>query len=211
RVRPLGFDGRVKASQVSLPDVVTTAGAFPPGVVQSARLDADLGVAAGVLAPTRGDVRVEGTIAFDDPKLVGAGGPTFELGAKHLGFGMKELLLPGALPEQPPVVTADARLTGGTVSVQDMRVARTDPTPLDLRVATLDAGIDELTAPGIGPPPADGGSLRVRGAMGVTDLLVGNAGGSSLDIAARKLDLRAVDLALAAQHQLCPQSEPAPR
>src|SRR5262249_28095492 len=119
RVRPLGFDGRVKASQVSLPDVVTTAGAFPPGVVQNARLDADLGVAAGVLAPTPGDVRVEGTIAFDDPKLVGAGGPTFEFGAKHLGFGMKELVLPGALPEQPPIVTADARLTGGTVIVQD--------------------------------------------------------------------------------------------
>jgi Domain of Unknown Function (DUF748) len=196
RVRPLGFDGRVKAAQVPLPDIVTTAGAFPPGVVQSAQLDADLGVAAGVLAPTSGDVRVEGTIAFDDPKLVGAGGPTVEFGAKRLAFGMKELLLPGALPEEPPIATADGRLTGGTVSVEDMRVTRTEPTPLDLRVASLDANIDDLTAPGIGPPPADGGALRLQGKMGVTDLFVGNAGGSALDIASRRIEVGVGDFVL---------------
>jgi hypothetical protein len=189
RVKPLGFDGRVKASQVPLPDVVTTADAFPPGVVQSALLDADLGVVAGVLAQTPGDVRVEGTIAFVDPKLVGAGGPTVEFGAKRLAFGMKELLLPGVLPEKPPIATADGRLTGGTVTIEDMHVARTEPSPVDLRVGSLDARIDDLTAPGIGPPPADGGALQLRGTMGVTDLFVGNAGGSALDLAVRTLDL----------------------
>src|SRR5262245_24390561 len=189
RVQPLGFDGRVKASQVPLPDVVTTAGAFPPGVVQNALLDADLGVAAGVLAATPGDVRVEGTIAFADPKLVGAGGPTVEFGAKRLAFGMKELLLPGALPEKPPIATADGRLTGGTVAIEDMRVTRTEPTPVDLRVGSLDASIDELTAPGIGPPPVDGGALQLRGKMRLTDLFVGNAGGSALDFGGRQLDV----------------------
>ncbi len=189
RVQPLGFDGRVKATQVPLPDVVTTAGAFPPGVVQSALLDADLGVAAGVLAPTPGDVRVEGTIAFEDPKLVGAGGPTVEFGAKRLAFGMKELLLPGVLPEQPPIASADGRLTGGSVTIEAMRVARTEPSPVDLRVGSLDAAIDELTAPGIGPPPADGGALQLRGKMGVTDLFVGNAGGSALDLGVRQVDV----------------------
>src|SRR5262249_56739100 len=174
RVRPLGFDGRVRASRVPLPDVVTTVGAFPPGVVQNALLDADLGVAAGGLAPTPGDVRVEGTIAVADPKLVGAGGPTVEFGAKRLAFGMKELLLPGVVPEKPPIATADGRLTGGTVAIEDMRVTRTEPTPVDLRVGSLDAGIDDLTAPGIGPPPADGGALQLRGKMGVKDLFVGN-------------------------------------
>jgi hypothetical protein len=189
RVQPLGFDGRVKATQVPLPDVVTTAGAFPPGVVQSALLDADLGVAAGVLAPTPGDVRVEGTIAFEDLKLVGAGGPTVEFGAKRLAFGMKELLLPGVLPEQPPIASADGRLTGGSVTIEAMRVARTEPSPVDLRVGSLDAAIDELTAPGIGAPPADGGALQLRGKMGVTDLFVGNAGGSALDLGVRQVDV----------------------
>ena len=158
-------------------------------MVQSALLDADLGVAAGVLAPTPGDVRVEGTIAFEDPKLVGAGGPTVEFGAKRLAFGMKELLLPGVLPEQPPIASADGRLTGGSVTIEAMRVARTEPSPVDLRVGSLDAAIDELTAPGIGPPPADGGALQLRGKMGVTDLFVGNAGGSALDLGVRKVDV----------------------
>jgi len=189
RVQPLGFDGRVKASQVSLPDIVATAGAFPPGVVQRARLDADLGIAAGALAPTPGDIRVEGTIGFDEPYLVGAGGPTLEFGAKHLGFGIGELLLPGSLPEKPPVLTADARLAGGTVSLQEMWAVRTEPTPFDVKVATLDASLDELTAPGIGPPPADGGALRLRGWLGVGGLLVGNAGGSGLDVGSQKIDL----------------------
>src|SRR4029077_16239132 len=189
RVQPLGFEGRVKASQVPLPDVVTTAGAFPPGVVQSALLDADLGVAAGVLAPTPGDVRVEGTIAFEDPKLVGAGGPTVEFGAKRLAFGMKELLLPGVLPEHPPIASADGRLTGGSVTIEAMRGARTEPSPVDLRVGSLDAAIDELTAPGIGPPPADGGALQLPGKMGVTDLFVGNPGGSALDLGVRQVDV----------------------
>jgi Domain of Unknown Function (DUF748)/AsmA family len=189
RIQPLGFDGRVKASQVSLPDIVATAGAFPPGVVQRARLDADLGIAAGALAPTPGDIRVEGTIGFDEPYLVGAGGPTLEFGAKRLAFGIGELLLPGSLPEQPPILTADARLTGGTVSLQEMWAVRTEPAPFDVKVATLDASLDELTAPGIGPPPADGGALRLRGWLGVDGLLVGNAGGSGLDVGTQKIDL----------------------
>src|SRR5262245_48009306 len=189
RVQPLGFEGRVTASQVSLPDIVATAGAFPPGVVQRARLDADLGITAGALAPKPGDIRVEGTIGFDEPYLVGAGGPTLEFGAKHLGFGIGELLLPGSLPEKPPVLTADALLTGGTVSLQDMWAVRTEPTPFDVKVATLDASLDELAAPGIGPPPADGGALRLRGWLGVGGLLVGNAGGSGLDVGSQKIDL----------------------
>ncbi len=188
RIQPLGFDGRVKASQVPLPDVVATVGAFPPGVVQRARLDADLGVAAGVLAPTPGDVRVEGTIAFDEPYLAGAGGPTTEFGAKRLAFGMQELLLPGALPDAPGVATADARLTGATVSLDEMWALRVDPAPFDVRAATLAATLDELTAPGVGPPPADGGALRLRGSMAVTDLVAGNAGGSGLDVGVRRVD-----------------------
>src|SRR4029453_18530548 len=213
-----GFDGRVKASQVPLPDIVATVGAFPPGVVQRARLDADLGIAAGVsaptpagalppgvgqrprlaaalgiaagvLAPTPGDVRVEGTIAFDEPYLVGAGGPTLEFGAKRLAFGLGELLVPGGLPEQPLTTSVDARLTGGTVALQEMWAVRTEPTPFDVRAASLDATIDELTAPGVGPPPTDGGALRLRGTLDVADLLVGNAGGSGLDVATRKVDV----------------------
>src|SRR4030095_6891720 len=112
-----------------------------------------------------------------------------EFGAKHLGFGIGELLLPGSLPEKPPVLTADARLTGGTVSLQEMWAVRTEPTPFDVKVATLDASLDELTAPGIGPPPADGGALRLRGWLGVGGLLVGNAGGSGLDVGSQKIDL----------------------
>lgn len=190
RIQPLGFDGRVKAAQVPLPDIVATVGAFPPGVVQRARLDADLGVAAGVLAPTAGDVRVEGTIAFDEPYLVGAGGPTTEFGAKRLAFGMQELLVPGALPDEPLVVTAaDARLTGGTVSLQEMWAVRTDPTPFDVRAGSLDAALEELTAPGVGPPPADGGALHVRATMQVTDLFAGNAGGSGLDVGVRTVEV----------------------
>lgn len=189
RIQPLGFDGRVKASQVPLPDIVATVGAFPPGVVQRALLDADLGVAAGVLAPTPGDVRVEGTIAFDEPYLVGAGGPTLEFGAKRLAFGLGELLVPGGLPEQPLTTSVDARLTGGTVALQEMWAVRTEPTPFDVRAASLDATIDELTAPGVGPPPTDGGALRLRGTLDVADLLVGNAGGSGLDVATRKVDV----------------------
>ncbi len=56
----------MRATQVPLPDIVATVGAFPPGVVQSALLNTDLGIAAGMLAPTPGDVVVKGTIAFDD-------------------------------------------------------------------------------------------------------------------------------------------------
>ncbi len=195
-IQPVGFDGSVRAEHVALPDIVATAGAFPPGVVQSALLGTDLGIAAGVLAPTRGDVVVKGTIAFDDAQLAGAGGPTTEFGAKRLEFGIGQLVLPGALPASGPPATADARLTGGTVTLQDMRVARTQPTKIDLRAGSLDAGIDEMTLPGVGTPPPDGGSLRLRGKLAVGDLLVGDAGGSALDVGIRKLDFAAGDFVL---------------
>ncbi len=210
RIQPLGFEGRVKASQVPLPDIVATVGAFPPGVVQRARLDADLGVAAGVLAPAAGDVRVEGTIAFDEPYLVGAGGPTTEFGAKRLAFGMQELHIPGGLPEEPPVVAADARLSGGTVSLQEMWAVRTEPAPFDVRAASLDATLEELTAPGIGPPPADGGALRLRGTMKVADLLAGNAGGSGLDVGVRTVDVGVGEFVLPGIVALDPATVTAP-
>jgi hypothetical protein len=195
-IQPLGFDGSVRADHVSLPDIVATAGVFPPGVVQSALLTTDLGIAAGVLAPTKGDVVVKGTIAFDDAQLAGAGGPTTEFGAKRLEFGIGELMLPGALPASGPPATADARLTGGTVTLRDMRVARTDPTKIDLHAGSIDAGIDEMTAPGIGPPPPDGGSLRLHGKLSVGDLLVGDAGGSALDVGAHTIEFAAGEFEL---------------
>jgi hypothetical protein len=195
-IQPVGFDGSVRAEHLALPDIVVTAGAFPPGVVQSALLGTDLGIAAGVLAPTRGDVVVKGTIAFDDAQLAGAGGPTTEFGAKRLEFGIGELVLPGALPASGPPATADARLTGGTVTLRDMRVARTEPTKIDLHAGSLDAEIDEVTLPGVGTPPPDGGSLRLHGKLAVGDLLVGDAGGSALDVGIRKLDFTAGDFVL---------------
>jgi hypothetical protein len=189
RIQPLGFEGRVNAAHVPLPDVVTTVGVFPPGVVQRAHLDADLSVAAGVLAPTAGDIRVEGTIAFEEPYVVGAGGPTTEFGARRFALGMQELLVPGGLPETAPAVAADARLSGGTVSLEDMWAVRTDPTPFDVRAASLDATLEELTAPGIGPPPADGGALHLRGGMKLAGLFAGNAGGSGLDVGVKEVDV----------------------
>jgi hypothetical protein len=195
-IQPLGFDGRVKATQVPLPDIVATVGAFPPGVVQRAHLDADLGIAAGMLAPTAGDIRVEGTITFDDPYLAGAGGPTTQFGAKRVGLAMDELLIPGGLPEEPPVVAADARLTGGTVSLEDMWAVRTDPTPFDVRAASLDARLEELTAPGIGPPPADGGALHLRGGMKLAGLFAGDAGGSGLDVGVKEVNVGVGDFVL---------------
>lgn len=195
-IQPLGFAGRVSASQVPLPDIVATAGAFPPGVVQRAALDADLGIAAGLLAPVAGDLRAEGTIAFGDLYLVGAGGPTTQFGATRLAFGMQELLVPGALATEPPAVAPDARLTGGSVALQGLWAVRTDPTPFDVRAGTLDATLDELAAPGIGPPPADGGALRLRARMRVTDLVAGNAGGSGLDVGVRAVDVGVGELVL---------------
>jgi hypothetical protein len=51
-IQPLGFAGDLKAAQVPLPDILATFGVFPPGVAQRARLQVDLEVAAGTLAPT---------------------------------------------------------------------------------------------------------------------------------------------------------------
>src|SRR5262245_9410237 len=195
-IQPVGFDGSVRAAQVPLPDIVATVGAFPPGVVQSALLNTDLGIAAGLLAPTPGDVVVKGTIAFDDAYLVGAGGPTTEFGAKHLEFGLGELVLPGALPLEGHPPTADARLTGATVTLQNMRVARTEPTKIDLAAGSVDATLDQVTLPGVGPPPPDGGSLQLRGKLAVCDLMVGDAGGSGMDLGVRKIDFDAGDFVL---------------
>ena len=183
RVRPLGFAGTVKAAALPLPSLLTTAGAFPPGVVQRARLDADLGLAAGVLAPTAGDARVSGSIALLEPYLTGAGGPTMELGATRIGLGIGELVVPGALPDEPATVPTDLHLSGGTLSAQDLWVVRTEPTPLDVRTTALDVSLDDLTAPGAGPVPADGGTLRLRGGITLGSLAVANAGGSGFDVA----------------------------
>ncbi len=183
RVRPLGFAGSIKTTALPLPNVLTTAGVFPPGVLQRAHLETDLDLAVGVLAPTAGDARVAGSISLLEPYLRGAGGPTTELGASRITVGIGELLVPGALTEEPTVVAADARLTGGTVSAQELWVVRTDPTPLDVRLASFDLSLEEVTAPGAGPAPADGGALRLRGGVTVGGVAVADAGGSGFDLA----------------------------
>jgi hypothetical protein len=195
-VQPVGFEGRVQASQVPLPDVVATMGAFPPGVLQRARLEADLGVAAGALAPTAGDVRVQGTVALEEPYLAGAAGPTSELGAKRVALGIEELLVPGVLAEEPPSVAGDARLTGGTLSVEEPWGVRTESAPFDVRAASLEVKLDEAGAPAIGPPPPDGGALRFRGTVKLADVFAGDAGGSGLDVGLDAVDLGIGELVL---------------
>src|SRR5262249_3392842 len=195
-IQPVGFDGSVGAAQVPRRGIVAPVGAFPPGVLRRALLNTDLGIAAGSLAPTPGDVVVKGTIAFDDAYLVGAGGPTTEFGAKHLEFGLGELLLPGALPLEGHPATAEARLTGGTVTLQNLRGARTQPTKIDLTAGSIHAGLHHGTPPGVGPPPPDGGSLKLRGKLAVGDLMVGDAGGSGMDVGVRNIDFATDDFVL---------------
>src|SRR6185436_17827233 len=83
----------------------------------------------------------------------------------RIGLGIGELVVPGALPDEPAKVPTDLHLSGGTLSAQDLWVVRTEPTPL------------------AGPVPADGGTLRLRGGITLGDLAVANAGGSGFDVA----------------------------
>src|SRR5262249_39400820 len=84
RIEPLGFAGSVTSAGLDVPRIVDVVGAMPRGVLQVAKLDADVKVALGSAAPTPGDVTVSGTTAVSDLWVAAADPNAFAAGAKRL-------------------------------------------------------------------------------------------------------------------------------
>lgn len=102
RVAEPGFDGSVRIDRLSLPELVAAAGALPPQLLQSGRLGAELKLALGSSAPTRGDVRVSGKLSLAEPRLAAADAQEFLVGAQAIDVGVEEIVVPGALAPAPP-------------------------------------------------------------------------------------------------------------
>lgn len=100
RIEPLGFTGAVTSGALDVPALVDVVGALPPGVLQGAKLDADLQVALGSAAPTAGDVTVAGTLGVSDLWIAAADPKDFGAGAKRVDVAVTGVTVPGALAKE---------------------------------------------------------------------------------------------------------------
>jgi hypothetical protein len=156
RLTPLGFTGSIASARLDVPRLVDAAGALAPGVLQAAKLDADLQVALGSAAPTPGDVVVAGTAALADLWIAAEDPKEFAAGAERVTVGIEGVTVPGVLAGDPPATRPMA------VALGAVEVAK-----LYARVTRSEAGIvlpafttagptaeDTRPPPDRAPPPA---------------------------------------------------------
>jgi len=143
RIEPLGFTGAVTSSGLDVPKLVDAVGALAPGVLQVAKLDADLAVALGSSAPTPGDVTVSGTAAVADLWVAAEDPNAFAVGAKRVAVAVGGVTVPGALAKEPAHDRAMA-----------VALDRIDADALYARVTRAEAGfvLPTFTTPPAEPP-----------------------------------------------------------
>jgi hypothetical protein len=141
RIEPLGFAGSVTSAALDVPKLVDAVGAMRPGVLQVAKLDADLAVTLGSAAPTPGDVTIAGTTTIADLWVAGDDPNAFAVGAERVAVGIGGVTVPGALAKAP----AAGRAT--TVSLDQVQVDK-----LYSRITRGEAGI---VLPAFTNPPAE--------------------------------------------------------
>jgi len=180
RVAPVGFDGAVRVDRLDLPPLVAALGALAPGVLQKGQLAADLRVAAGVAAPTPGDVRVQGTVTLGEPWLAAADAHEFAVGARSLDVRIDDVDVPGLLGAgEVPGRAIGVRLAALSLAAPYARLTRTAAglvlPPLGPAKAPPPAPADAPPAPPIASPLVEVSAGRVRvtdGYVAVTDRTV---------------------------------------
>ena len=142
RIEPLGYAGKVTSTGLDVPKLVDATGALAPGVLQVAKLDADLDVALGSSAPTAGDVKVSGTIGVGDLWVAANDPKEFAAGAKSLAVAVQDATVPGVLAKAPA--------GGRPVTVALDRVG------VDALYARITRAETGFVLPSFTPPPAEG-------------------------------------------------------
>jgi len=212
RAVPPAFGGTVRAGALSLPELIVASNAVNPNPLESAALDMDLAVDAGLApdgsaAPGPRDVHVKGSLSLNHPRIrVGADAPT-EVNAATIGLGLTDLALPGVLavvnPGDAPAAAGDIQLQGSVNIDQAAVSVGGDNGP---RVATdaLGVTIDALTLAGILAGPAavkpetrgDFGDIRFAGGVALTNPNVALPGASPVNVTAGNFTVDIDTLAL---------------
>jgi hypothetical protein len=171
KVAPPGFGGSLKISDLSLPGLAHAAGAVPRALLQSATLNSDLKIEAGLAAPGDGsapaanDLRVSGKLALADLEGAGVAPQDFAVTAKSCGLDINELSAPGVLSASASAEPSrDLRLKG-RLSLGDLQLTGSDPKAFLLQIHALNLPITELNVPGLLPGKGRGETSKPIGVV----------------------------------------------
>jgi len=211
RVQPPAFGGTLKLNALPVPEMIKASGAVPQSPLESATLNTDLAIEAGLAAPggsgspaSPTDVRVRGTISLADTRVALPGPPPMTTTAKAIDVTLGDLALPGvmalasgAAPAGTPA-SNDIRLQGRIV-LTEPNVTLADRQPLTTTARAIDFTIGDLVLPGLLPgppvppeaqaPPAPAGPIRLQGKLALGEPLVTLADGKDFSVGAKAINL----------------------
>ena len=213
RVAPPGFSGALKVSALSIPEMISVSGAVAQSPLQSATLDADLSIDAGLgdrsaspgAAPE--DLRVEGGCTVGGARVV-QGDTTAT--ADKIDLQISELALPGALAPiaasgaggSPAAHQGDLRFRGA-LSLANPAVVLTRDAPPAIAARSLGVTVSELSLAGVlgsasEEASAHRGDVHFSGAVAAAEPKVNLPQLGDLHAAARSVDLSDTDVSAAA-------------
>ncbi len=209
RVAPPGFSGALKISALSIPEMVSISGAVAQSPLQSATLDADLSIDAGLgdRSANSGagpeDLRVEGGLSVGSARV--AHGDT-TAAADKVDLQISELSLPGALAsmaasgtgENAAAHQGDFRFRGALSLVNPEVVLRLAAPPA-VAARSLGVTVSELSLAGLLAPAGQDagghrGDVHFSGAVALAEPKVDLPQLGDLHAAARSVELSDTDV-----------------
>jgi hypothetical protein len=207
RMAPPGFAGTIRITDLSLPEMIATAGALPHDLLQSARFAADVTIEAGMAVENGSplaarDLRVRGKLSLADLGATTPDPQRVTVGVSLINLTISELLGPALLPAgstDDAATTAGPLRASGELSISDLKVAGADSQGFTMTLHSLDLALTELLAPITQPV-----DLRTRGRLTLSDLRLVGADPKTFNVAIRSLDLPITELIVPATEQSAP-------
>ncbi len=215
RVQPPAFGGKLKLTALPIPELIKASGAVPQSPLESAKLDTDLEIEAGLPAggdasASSTDVRVRGTVGLNDLRIAMPDPQQLTTTARAIDITIGDLSLPGVLalagggtPPSEGASSNDVHLQGKIV-LSEPNVALAGAQPLSTTARRIDVTIANLMVPGVLPggggaaPAATPGAsaVRLQGEIVLNEPRVALGDRQPLTTTARAIDLTIGDLSL---------------
>jgi hypothetical protein len=211
RISPPGFAGEVVVTALSLPELISISGLVPENPLQSAKLDTQLAIEAGMAKQNgpelaRGDLRVSGKIGLSDAHVVSGGTDAAVAGVE---LQVATMTFAGALPGPASAADAGPQTTSqkgslsfrGDLAVHEVNTTLANLNDFQVKISSLGLTGTAIDVPGLlaetaaEVPAPDAGDVRLKTRLVLAEpqLAVGDGKDFLVTLKSLELGLSEVD------------------
>ncbi|MBI3785078.1 MAG: DUF748 domain-containing protein [Deltaproteobacteria bacterium] len=195
RLKPIGLAAQLKIAQLDVPSELAALHVGPTGLIAAAKLDTNLNIAFGSLAPAAGDLNARGNLTVSDLQVVPPGTAHNRIAAERLHLDLDELNLSAVLDDTDRPRNLSVR---GKIDLADGQLSSGEPVASTAGLKSLQVGFAPLQVAGLGGKAAATGDLEWHGSISLTDVKLAPNLVSGFESTLSSLELAADPLQIAA-------------